>query len=468
MASKHSGPIPYTLSYLDEDVSKASPSCQSPASASSCLVSIKESSNAAFFDLDSLSTSVKEILVVFAVIHDESYGAAVRAVWSMREMLASQNPEAFLRLYLGLCIKDLVHALNLPPALMHGKCDKHLHVLDPLFAGKEDIKKLFTSSQMTLFEKAMTEACMHFKTLFENAYEKEKLFIDYKISEFGSSLSNSLQILARLFFPKLVQTRLQGQKSSAIKKSSEQTSENNPKSKIPSSSNTSNQPNTSRADDHPSDISLSLLKDVQVHLVPLHLESDQVQKNSVKKDKSGKRKSISRRSLKFSDIEVENFAGHKGTSKLQKCSVKLKRIDINTRSSIGEAGASRQQQQPSSFSNGHQYVDGHSSNHNELTKKSSGKRRKTKERGTKLSRATQANKDSPSALDDDFDAESVPSSYLEESDAEDDDMMHSSRSPKKQKITKAIPVPNLQRFIQEQERSNKTRMCLVIVEKLIL
>ena len=48
---------------------------------------------------------MKEILVVFAVIHDESYGAAVRAVWSMREMLASQNPEAFLRLYLGLCIK---------------------------------------------------------------------------------------------------------------------------------------------------------------------------------------------------------------------------------------------------------------------------------------------------------------------------------------------------------------------------
>ena len=40
-----------------------------------------------------------------------------------------------------------------------------------------------------------------------------------------------------------------------------------------------------------------------------------------------------------------------------------------------------------------------------------------------MSRATQANKDSPSALDDDFDAESVPSSYLEESDAEDDDMM---------------------------------------------
>ena len=105
---------------------------------------------------------------------------------------------------------------------------------------------------------------------------------------------------------------LQGQKSSAIKKSSEQTSENNPKSKIPSSSNTSNQPNTSRADNHPSDISLSLLKDAQVHLVPVHLESDQVQKNSVKKDKSGKRKSISRRSLKFSDIEVANFASHKG------------------------------------------------------------------------------------------------------------------------------------------------------------
>ena len=62
-------------------------------------------SDAAFFDIDALSSSVKEALVVFAVTHDESYRAAVKAAWSLRQKFTSQNFGAFLRLYLGLCVK---------------------------------------------------------------------------------------------------------------------------------------------------------------------------------------------------------------------------------------------------------------------------------------------------------------------------------------------------------------------------
>ncbi|RUS84532.1 hypothetical protein EGW08_007701 [Elysia chlorotica] len=260
MAGRQSGLISYTLtglSSLDGDVSPASSQCHSPPAAEtdsaewgagresllylSRLSAIRKDkfsilsdslslvktvgeansknpkilkilekiheiqNNDVFFDVDALSASAREGLLLFAIGQDESYGVAVRSVWSMRRTLAGYSPEAFLRLYLGLCIKDLVHGLSLPPARMREKCESHLRVLDRLRDDGADINALFTVSQKAIFEKAIRESCLHFTSVFEDACEREKILVDYETSDFGPRLSTSLRTLAKVLFPKSAQ-----------------------------------------------------------------------------------------------------------------------------------------------------------------------------------------------------------------------------------------------------------------------
>ncbi|RUS84533.1 hypothetical protein EGW08_007702 [Elysia chlorotica] len=182
------------------------------------------------------------------------------------------------------------------------------------------------------------------------------------------------------------------------------------------------------------------------------------------------------RSLKFSSGKVGISAAQKGC-RLKQCWVKLWRVDCDGRMGAG-SDLERSRLGPlGARSPGDYQLTGLSAsppaNLTESTEIISRNRRQRRACGSEQAAETAEKKRSLSPSDA-GQAESVPSSDLEESDAEDAGFMNGQRSSKRRKMTRTIPVPNLQQFVRKEEsqkkgeRPSKTKLCLVMVEKLII
>ncbi|GFS00698.1 hypothetical protein ElyMa_006405300 [Elysia marginata] len=356
---------------------------------------------------------------------------------------------------------------------MNDKLDTYLSALDSSLTNNKLNETLFTPSQQSLFQKAIKEACQHFKSVSKSPVKKEKLLQDYKFSEFGSKLSSTLQTLARQIFPGMFTIKAQDITDFQELTSVEEIAvlKSNPDSKTPTSADerkltaSSSEMSHQRADEL-SAVSESQLRRLQVCLASL----DRTRRNSVGEEKPGNL-GQSRGCSSFSNAGLESLANCKGSVKVNECSVQLKRININEDFHFTQP-TTQSKHRGSSSSDNQQNIESITApspreiaKHIGSTILSSGRKRKAKKSKAKAQKADQINKENLSASDQEFENESVPSSDLDESNAEDDDMPC---TRKRQKKMHQVLIPDLQQFIRCEERLDETTPCSVSLERLIL
>ncbi|CAL1544830.1 unnamed protein product [Lymnaea stagnalis] len=143
---------------------------------------------------------LKQTILWLVVNNDikENYGDALKVIDSLLEEASTLNcMEPYIRLALGLRMKDLVHSLT------SDDFEAKLHSHFPngtLPLQDEYLKTLFTEQELETFKDTTLETCNYFSCLFQNKMAVMELKSSYNSSLFGCGLTESLKNLVTLFF----------------------------------------------------------------------------------------------------------------------------------------------------------------------------------------------------------------------------------------------------------------------------
>ncbi|BFZ13377.1 hypothetical protein BsWGS_16416 [Bradybaena similaris] len=160
-----------------------------------------------FTDLSHID--LKHALVWMTVKSDyqEGFEDAVTAVNSLLDdVVASDSLELFIRLSLGLRLKDLSHSLSLPKSIFEQKLGRHFP--DSKFCLENNyLSQVFSVKEVYLLEKSIADVCKYFRILIRNETKRKHLLTNYPQSQFGNMLSESLTSLTVELFDCLSQTQ---------------------------------------------------------------------------------------------------------------------------------------------------------------------------------------------------------------------------------------------------------------------
>ncbi|CAG5120742.1 unnamed protein product [Candidula unifasciata] len=149
--------------------------------------------------------NLKHALVWMTVKRDcqEGFEEVVRAVDSLLDdAVASDSLELFVRLSLGLRLKDLSHSLSLSKSMFEDKLDRHFPN-SKFWLKNNYLFQVFSSKDAHLLEKSIADVCQYFRILIRNKTERSYLLTNYSESQFGNKLSESLKSLTVEFFDRL-------------------------------------------------------------------------------------------------------------------------------------------------------------------------------------------------------------------------------------------------------------------------
>lgn len=149
------------------------------------------------------SQNLKQTILWIIVNNDikENYSDALKVMDSLLEDALTLNcMEPYLRLALGLRMKDLFHSL------ISDDFDEKLNKSFPngtLPLQDEYLKTVFTEQELETFRDTTLETCNYFSGLSQNKLAVRKLHSNYNNSLFGHELTESLKNLVTLFFNKM-------------------------------------------------------------------------------------------------------------------------------------------------------------------------------------------------------------------------------------------------------------------------